>query len=195
MRILTILVLFFMTLSCKKNEEKTNLDSARIENINQIVKAIIVQDSLRILKTDENPIELFENLKKLRIYVPTKKDIEIGVPPPPPTYATSINKIINEKINSKLFFSNKDSLSLINQYPQLDSLKINAEILRTVISISTKKARLKTKTGEGYYFCEMTIPLFSKDNNKAYVELAYYCGRLCGGGKSIFLEKIDGHWK
>ncbi len=184
-----------MTLSCKKDEEKTNLDSVSIENINQIVKAIIVQDSLRILKTDKTPVELFENLRKLRIYVPTKKDIEIGTPPPPPAYATSINRIINTKIKDQIFFSNKDSLSLINQYRELDSLKINPEILRNVISTSTKKAKLKTKIDEGYYFCEMTIPLFSKDNNRAYVELAYYCGRLCGGGKSIFLEKINGEWK
>ncbi|ESU21168.1 hypothetical protein FCR2A7T_07000 [Flavobacterium cauense R2A-7] len=195
MRILTILAIFFIALSCKKNEEKTNLDSARIENINQIVKAIIVQDSLKILKTDKNPIELFENLRKLRIYIPTKEDIEIGAPPPPPTYAISINQIIKTKIKGQRFFSAKDSLNFINQYRELDSLKINPEILRNVVSTSTKKAKLKTKIDEGYYFCEMTIPLFSKDTNKAYVELAYYCGRLCGGGKSIFLEKINGEWK
>ena len=195
MRILTVLAIFFVALSCKKNENKAKLDSDKIENINQIVKAIIIQDSLKIQKTDKNPIELFENLRKLKIYVPTKRDIEIGAPPPPPPNFASINDLINTKIKGKIFFTSKDSLSLITQYAELDSLKINSEILRSVIFTSTKEARLKAKIDEGYYFCEITIPLFSNDNKRAYVEVAYYCGRLCGGGKSIYLEKINGKCK
>jgi hypothetical protein len=40
----------------------------------------------------------------------------------------------------------------------------------------------------------MTIPLFSLDNQKAYVELGYYCGTLCGYGEAIYLKKINGKW-
>lgn len=194
MKNLVIMVIFLVALSCKKNDEKNRLDSIRIENINQIVKTIIIEDSLRILKTDKNPIELFENLRKLRIYIPTKEDIKNRYPPPPPPNFVSIDKLINLKIKGQAFFSNKDSINLINQYKKQDSLKINDEVLRNVISISSEKARSKAEINEGYYFCEITIPLFSKDNKRAYVELAYYCGRLCGGGKSILLEKINGKW-
>lgn len=195
MRNLIILVaIFLVVLSCKKNNEKNELDSIRIENINQIVKTIIIVDSLKILKTGKNPIELFENLRKLRIYIPTKEDIKNRYPPPPPPNFVSIDKLINLKIKGQAFFSNKDSINLINQYPKQDSLKINDEVLKNVIFISSEKAKSKSKINEGYYFCEITIPLFSKDKNRAYVELAYYCGRLCGGGKSILLKKINGKW-
>jgi hypothetical protein len=40
----------------------------------------------------------------------------------------------------------------------------------------------------------MTIPIFSLDNQKAYVELGYHCGTLCGYGKAIYLKKVSGKW-
>ncbi|MBF7093083.1 hypothetical protein IUY40_16240 [Flavobacterium sp. ALJ2] len=57
-----------------------------------------------------------------------------------------------------------------------------------------KKETLKQKIGERYNFYDMTIPIFSKDNTKAYVELNHHCGALCGEGKAFFLFKTNGEW-
>lgn len=41
----------------------------------------------------------------------------------------------------------------------------------------------------------MTLPVFSKDNKIAYVELNHYCsGGLCGSGQAIYLKKLNGRW-
>jgi len=42
-----------------------------------------------------------------------------------------------------------------------------------------------------YY--DLTIPIFSLDNKKAYVELTNNCDD-CGGATAYYLEKISNKW-
>lgn len=137
MRILTVLAIFLTAVSCNQNQDASQLGTARIENINQIVSTIIIHDSLKILKNDENPIELLENLRKLRVYVPSKEAIEMGAPDPPPPNITSITTLLSHSIHGKRFFRPQDSLGLVKQYPETDSLKIDTAVLKNVSNIGT----------------------------------------------------------
>ena len=70
------------------------------------------------------------------------------------------------------------------------------ESLAEKINQTTKEKEInKKKMGKPFDFYEMTIPIFSLDNQKAYLELNHHCGGLCGGGTSIYLRKINGKWK
>jgi hypothetical protein len=184
--LMTILLIF----SCNKNE----LDLLKIKNINEIVETVIKEDSLKVLKNENLDKLLCDSLRNIQIYIPSKSDAKNSVPPPPPSF-TSIERLINSKINGKIFFSSKDSLYIINQNSDSKKIRIDENILKKINSTTTEKEILKANSGKEYNIYEISKPIFSLDNKRAYLELNHYCGHLCGSGKAIFLQKIDGKWK
>jgi len=114
---------------------------------------------------------------------------------PPSPGNRYINEILNTDVNNKMFFSKKDSLNIMAQSLNSQKIEIDKIILDKLNSTTFEKEMIKLKNGKQYNFYEMKVPVFSLDNQKAYVELDYRCGGLCGGGKAIFLEKIKGKWK
>ena len=48
----------------------------------------------------------------------------------------------------------------------------------------------KRSQGKSYRFYDLTIPIFSSDMNKAYVELTLYGS----GAQALYLEKINSKW-
>jgi hypothetical protein len=192
MKYYLIIISFFFLSNCQSPKKESLHDALRVKDINDIVATIIKDDNLKVLKTESKTVMLLDSLKKTKIYVATKKDRELGIPPPPDF--VSITRIVKIKINNQDFFSSKDSIYMLSQYPDIKKFKISDEILSKVNSTSFKKKRAKRKNSDEYDFYEIGIPLFSKDNNRAYVELSHYCGSLCGHGEAIFLEKIKGKW-
>ena len=94
-----------------------------------------------------------------------------------------------------MFFTSKDSLCLLQQNLNPKKLKIDKNFAEK-LNLTTKEEELnKRKTDRKYNYFEITMPIFSLDKNKAYLEINHYCGGLCGSGKSIFLKKINGKWK
>jgi len=198
------LIFFLFILSCNtKNENEKNsekhigliekqLSSQIVKDINSIVEAIIVQDSLKILKSASYSNFLCTELRKLPIDIPEKQ--ANGLTPPPAPGRIYLSEILNDKVNSEIFFTTKDSSNLIAQNSNPAKFKIDKSILKNINSTSFEKEIIKQKKGEMYRFYEMTIPIFSHDNQKAYVELNYSCGTLCGHGKAIYLKKINGKW-
>ncbi|RTY85831.1 hypothetical protein [Flavobacterium sp. GT3R68] len=195
MKYLILIITFLSLLSCKKSNEKGEFDSAKIKNINEIVETIIIEDSLNVLKSDKKSRMLCEDLIKINVYVPEKSKDGLELPPPPPSNNISINTLINSKIIEPMFFTSKDSTYLILQNSGIVKYRIDEKILAKVNFTSSEMEKTKRKIGKHYSFYEISLPLFSVDNNKAYVELGYYCGSLCGQGKAFFLEKINGKWK
>jgi hypothetical protein len=99
-------------------------------------------------------------------------------------------------IPEKLFFFSKlDSSYLQFQNKNLNSFKIEKENFGEVNlqpRIQLKKD-LKTKKYFSFYYC--TIPIVSLDGKRAFTELTLVCSGLCGEGREIFLEKVNGKWK
>jgi hypothetical protein len=199
--ILVVLLLFFV-LGCKmKNEKKSEvqvapaekeLSSIEVDDINAIVKAILVQDSLKVFKSDPYTNFLCVELRRLPIDIP--KELGNGLVPPPAPGRKYISHLLNDKINNELFFTTKDSAILLAQNANPAKFKIDKSILKNVNCTSIEKEISKKKNPIRNRFYQLTIPIFSVDGKKAYVELDYNCGALCGNGKSIYLKKIKGKW-
>jgi len=165
----------------------------RIHDTNEIVNTIVADDSLNLKK--DSGIMVCEDLIKINIYHPAKGKDGLNLPPEPPFNKVSINDLMNTKINGLPFFSSKDSLSLIDQNPELLKHKIINSTLEKINPTTKEKEISKRKTGQPYNYYEMTIPVFSADNTKAYIQLNHYCGGLCGSGTAIYLSKSNGKWK
>jgi hypothetical protein len=191
---LLLIVIFVLLVNCKPKSKENELYASNIKDINEIVETIIIQDSLHVSKNEKESKMFCVDLVKLNISIPEKrKDGIITIPSP--FNNVSLKNLIDRKINDEIFFSEKDSLTLIeqNSYPQ--TIRISNDIISKINSTTREKELQKRKIGEIYSFYEMKIPIFSLDKNKAYVELGYYCGGLCGSGKAIYLKKIKGKWK
>jgi hypothetical protein len=193
--IFLILIVCFSFLKCKKNTE-IELDSSKIKDINEIVRTVILEDSLNVFIKEKDSKMFCEDLIKLNIYIAEKRKENEPIPPPPPPSFNdiSIQNLLNYK-KDEMFFTSKDSLFLLQQNLKTEKIKIEVTAFDE-INLTTKQSEInKRKNGKLYNYYEMTIPIFSLDNKKAYLELNHYCGSLCGSGKSIYLKKIDGKWK
>ncbi|AYN04421.1 hypothetical protein [Flavobacterium sp. 140616W15] len=189
----TILIIsFLMFLSCKEKDNKSSL--VKIKNINGIVETIIDQDSLKFSRNKLSPISLFcEDLIKINIHIPESTDKQNI--PSIPFNNVSINDLLNSKIERDFFFSKSDSSYLVSQNLGQKEFKIEQKIIDKINSTTFEKEKVKQENRTKYDFYQMTIPVFSNDMTKAYVELNHFCGGLCGDGKAFFLSKINGKWR
>ncbi len=188
-------VFLFMILSFVKCQNKTverELDSNTIIEINKIVEAVILQDSLDVFKGNENNNIFLNELKKITVQIPNKN--RGGSDFPPISGHININDLLNIEIMDEIFFSSKDSIALLEQNSFPEKLEINKAIFESfnLIILDDDSVLNKSKRRNNYYI--LSIPIFSLDKQKAYVELEYYCGGLCGSGKGIYLKKINGNW-
>lgn len=71
------IVLIFVFCSCQNKNEKTSIASEQIKDINEIVEAIIIQDSLDVFSKSEDSIMFYSELRKLNISIPHKKTAKI----------------------------------------------------------------------------------------------------------------------
>jgi hypothetical protein len=192
-KIILYIVIIFAFSNCQNKKEETNIASEEIKNINEIVEAIIIQDSLNVFSKDKDSTMFCNELRRLNIYIPEKRNDGISLPPPPQDIY--ITELINSKIKGESFFSSKDSLYLLEQNSNPEKLKIKKDLINRLNTITIEKLETQHKKGQRIRFYEMTIPVLSFDRQKAYVQLGYHCGRLCGTGKAIYLKKINGKWK
>jgi hypothetical protein len=193
MRNTVLIYMFLFLLSCKNSESKTELEVSKLKDINQIVQVVIIEDSLNVLKNGTDTRMFCKELTKLSVYVPEKtKNGEI--PPPPPSFKeVSIEDLLHYR--KSFYFNAIDSLSLLKQNSNPEKFKIEESLAEKINQTTKEKEINKKKMGKPFDFYEMTIPIFSLDNQKAYLELNHHCGGLCGGGTSIYLRKINGKWQ
>lgn len=189
--LISIIIIAFC--SCQNKKEEMNINSEDIKNINEIVDAIIIQDSLNVFSKSKDSTMFCSELRRLNIYIPEKRSD--GLTPPPPPQDIYITELVNSKAREKSFFSSKDSLYLLKQNSNPERLKIEENLINTLNVTTIKKAQTQRKIVERFRFYDMTIPVMSLDRQKAYVQLGYHCGSLCGNGKAIYLKKINGKWK
>lgn len=192
-KIILYTVIIFAFCNCQNKKEKTSVAAEQIKDINEIVEAIIIQDSLDVFSKSEDSTMFCSELRKLKIHIPEK--IENGLIPPPPPRGIYITTLLSEKIIGERF-SSKDSLFILEQNSNPEKLKIEKNLLSKLNSITIEKALIKRKKSEKLFtFYKMTIPIFSIDRQKAYVELDHHCSGLCGSGLAIYLKKINGKWQ
>lgn len=195
MRNIILSIAFFSIFSCKNSENKIEFTPTAVKEINEIVKVIIAEDNLEVFENAKDKKMICKELIRLNIYIPEKSiNGEIPLPPPPSFNDVSITDLLQYDRNST-FFKAVDSLYLLKQNLNPEKLEIDSNIVGQVNFTTKDKEISKKKAEQPYSYYEMTIPVFSLNNQVAYLELNYYCGRLCGSGKSVYLKKINGKWK
>ena len=192
-----ILLLFVLILlSC--NNKKKNLIRQK-ESIN-IIQTIIDLKGTEMVKdiSTESELPICLNLKKIivnnKCFVETKtNDKIIIVKLPEKTFTNEgevcIEKIYKSKPIENIFFLKNDSLNIVNQNETFKTFKIPKSIIRKFKTIEKTK---NVKVAEKYI--QFSIPIFSTDNTKAYIEFDHYSNNDNSYGKSIYLEKRNGKW-
>ncbi|MDI5899506.1 hypothetical protein [Flavobacterium yafengii] len=194
-----ILLLFLLTLlSCntKKNE-----DLIRKKETLNIIQTLIKQNGLDMVRDfpTQKELPICLNLKKVivnnKCFEETKANDKIIVVKLPEKSFTNqgevcIEKIYKSKPIDNSFFLKKDSHNIVNQNETFKTFIIPKSITQKFKTVELTK---KSKTTEKYI--QFSIPIFSKDNKKAYLEFDKYTDNENSYGNSIYLEKTNGKWK
>jgi hypothetical protein len=185
------LSIFFIILafSCKDKSE-TLVDERKTE-IERIVECVILQDSLNVFESDSTSIPLSKELKKLKVYSLVSNLENI---PPKPIDGIYLNALFFYHLDIQ-FLPKKDSLSILNQNQVLRTYLIGNSFSRKIKLTTFKEQKIKSKANLDATFFYITIPIFSADNTKAYVEVNKISFAKSGWGEAIYLERKNGKWK
>jgi len=180
--------LLIVIISCNKSQGCDDTQKIReIETANIIGSFNYNKGSLPICIT----------LKKLNIRTDLKaernrNDSMVIVKLPPKEDLLSRNtELFIEKLLDSNFFNQSDSLNFVQQNYCLSHYSIPNEISEKVKTISL--ATLKNQKEKNEYII-MSIPIFSIDNKKAYIEIDTYA-KDYKHGESFYLEKNGEKWK
>ena len=194
-----IILLFVLTLlSCntKKNEDLIREKESII-----IIQTLIEEKGLEMVSDfrTEKELPICLNLKKVivktKCFEETKANYKITVIKFPEKSFTNqaevcIEKIYKSRPINNSFFLKNDSLNIVNQNETFKAFKIPKSITQKFKTVElTKSLKITEK------YIQFSIPLFSKDNTKAYLEFDHYSDNENSYGKSIYLEKVNGKWK
>ncbi|WDF48474.1 hypothetical protein PQ459_08345 [Chryseobacterium sp. KACC 21268] len=187
MKKLLTLFLLLILIGCSKS--KFDIEE-RNEDISSIIKTVIETDSLNVSKNNPENNKIVQFLKKVKVVLPNPDKNIIS---PPNRDARELDEIYNSK--SERVFSKNDSLYLLSQNTNPDSLEISNK-LKVKYNYSQLSKILKDRDNGNYYqYYEFEIPLFSKDNKTAYIELNYHSKGYFGKGIAYILKKENDKWK
>ena len=190
---LFLIIFLFVLSSCGDNSPRQVFLPPDKKDINEIVAAVINRDSLVFTKkpaTDPNPIPLLVDLRKIRVILTDTAD----VPQPMDLTTVSIFDLFNSLVNNQRFFSRTDSSYFLFQNDSVKTYtidKIIAEKLAYTTTLVEQQQKHESNKSTSYY--DLTIPIFSADNKRAYIVWTTNC-LGCGGATAFYLEKINGEW-
>lgn len=166
---LLVLLLIF---SCGKSNFEEN------KELNLIISAIVQREN----KFNTSTIYINDSLKQLKIYIPSREEIEEKIPPPPPGKTTSIIRLLDFRKN----YTQEDSILVLkqNNYP-LKKIEIDSEINSELkIANPNNKKERKLSFSTPIYFT----------NDFVYLEVGYYDYGF-SRGTAYLLKKENGKWK
>lgn len=193
---LLILILTLLSCNSKKSEELIRQKESII-----IIKSLLKEKGLEMVSDfrTEQKLPICLNLKKVIVkttcFEQTKTTDKISAIKFPEKSFTNQAEICIEKIyksrpiNSSFFLKN-DSISIVNQNETFKALKIPKSITKKFKTVELSKSLKITEK-----YIQFSIPIFSRDNTKAYLEFDHYSGNENSYGNSIYFEKSNGKWK
>ena len=195
MKQLSILIIVMM-FGCGSKDCQEELRKA--ETIN-IIKDLLEQKEMNFVSDfpskEELPICI--NLKKVIVKtncfeeLPKKRVVTITLSPKK-TYITKdeicVELIYMSKPIKDGFFLVKDSSDMVHQNECFQSFTIPKSMLKNHKTVEYSK---ETTRAEKYI--QFSIPIFSKDNKKAYLEFDHY-SRPDSYGYRLYLEKVNQKW-
>lgn len=187
-----ILLIIILTITSCHNENKFNWVDNTGE-FDKIIETVINNDSLKVTRENKENYVVIEYLEKKKIIVPKKNDRDSIVFVSHPDELPIENLFYLWQVQSK-GFDKKDSLYLLSQNSNPDSLRITENLLSKIKHLTYKQTEQELEKGNYLKFYTFTIPIISRDGLKAYLESGYRCGGMCGNGRAYFLEKKHGKW-
>lgn len=181
--------IFSVLFSCK-DENKFVLEE-NMADIEQIITAVIEQDSINVLKNNSKKNYLIKDFKKTHIIKNVDKNEEILL-----FSGILLKDLFNppfQENDVKFGFDEKDSLYLLSQNEISDTIKLPESILKKSNTLTIKEIENNIEDFNDYFY-QFSLPIISKDKTKAYLEVGHFCGRHCGGGIAYFLQKQNGKW-
>lgn len=190
------LIYIFLTLIIVSCYDQTKPDDFLLPNnneINEIVQTIIEHDSLPILLNNPDSVPLLVQLRKI-IVVKRKAQIIDGVEMPfaPNRNLIDMENLIGKKFGDNRAFSELDSSYILFQNDALKEFKLDESISEKFVTANFEIENAKLKFRRFY---DITIPIFSLDNSRAYVQITNNCKSGCGGAYSATLEKRNEKWE
>ena len=186
--------LILLVVSCNKNDCTTN------EKIREIETDKIIETFLedKYFKNNKDAYAVCISFKKLKInteslYAEPSKEVKIVKPPPrlPRILENTkvyIEMLTNANLKGKKIFKTKDSVNFVEQNNCFLKYTIPKNIARKIKTIPVSKIE------NAIDYMLFSIPIFSEDNKKAYIEIEYYPKEL-PYGLAVYLEKKDNVWK
>lgn len=188
---LLIIACLFLFIGCLENKPGKAFLPPNKKDINDIIQAVVMQDSLLFPDTDNlKQIPLSVNLRKLRVIVP---DTTNNFPPPIDHSKISIFTLFNSLVNHQRFFERSDSSYFLSQNNSIDTCTIDKSITEKLAVTTLDEQQQKIDSGKLVHYYDLTIPILSADQMKAYIELTNNCSG-CGGATGIYLKKANNKW-
>jgi hypothetical protein len=184
--------IFILSLLNCHGENKFQVND-HMDDFNEIIEAVIRYDTLKVFKNNKENDVINDYLKKIPIVNPLKphKDSLAFVTPPG---SKTLDELFYFSSADYKGFTDKESLYLLSQNSNPDSLKIPSQLLSKIKHLNNKQISRQWEKGNCVPYYTFKIPIISKDRSKSYLEYYYNCGGLCGYGKGYFLERKNGKW-
>lgn len=183
-----------MIISCNKKDCDYNEKIRKIET-DKIVEALVLQKHLENFK---DSYAICSSFKKIKINTesvytnPSKKLDVVKLPPRLPIIIENteiyIEKLLNANLKGKKIFQISDSINFVEQNSCFLKYSLPQDISKKLKTISV----FKIQKASNYII--LSIPIFSEDNQKAYMEVDCYPEKD-QYGFSVYLEKKDNFWK
>lgn len=163
-------------------EEQNIYDqSDNLNEIENLISQIIQIDSV------ENYYPDYKIVAVLPKYI-SRKNQNGFKPAPPPNgdyLFPDLKKEFSELKETK--FSSAENIYIKKQEEDSKPIELSEKMFGKIKTTIDFKFQ-----GTYIYF---SIPIFNKSRNLAWIKTGISCGKLCGEGRTLILQKIDGKWK
>ena len=181
-KIIVVLVSLIFFIGCSKSNEQEKIE------LNKMLNTVLKYESERYGFSKNHKFLINGELRKLKIYIPGRKEILGEEPGPPSSLNKNIIRLLD--LNENEFKSRKsDSLNLLKQNAYIfDSLYVDPKI-NLNIAVAGKEEVYRRKK-----LYQFSNPVYFNENF-AYIETSYY-ESVFGIGFGYLLEKQkNGDWK
>jgi hypothetical protein len=188
---LSLSVLLFVILGFSCHQPKADYQYPGRREIIDIIETIIKEKKLSVVIDTSNHWgrPMASDLDKLVVLEPMKLDSF-----QPPSLSKSIENLMTIAVNGKRFFIQDDSDYILSQNKVFKHIDLAKEFTGKYYLTTTAIENKRTGNyGNSYY--SFSVPIFSKDMKRVYIELDDNCRGLCGSGGYFLLEKVNYRWK
>ncbi|MDB4442940.1 hypothetical protein N9157_00370 [Saprospiraceae bacterium] len=154
--------------------------SDNLNDIENLISRIIEIDSIEINYPN------YKIVAVLPKYINRKN--QEGFKPKPPPYGDYLFPDLEEEFSDlkETKFSSDENIYIAKQKEDSKPIELSDQLF------GKRKKKINLFQDTYIYF---SIPIFNKSRNLAWIKTGIACGKTCGEGRTLILQKINGKWK